>query len=236
MVESTMLIFGPEDQSVRTEHEVMADLLTLAGASVMAIGPHDVQRLTALAEQATHVVAADPDRLRAPDESPAANLSFANFGPEHIPRDDSSVDVAVMVDALHRVPAMMLEAGLTELARALRPGGHLYVSEPVFDGDLNDLTVLVRDDGRERLAAFEALRQAIQAGQYELEREVFFREPLAFGSFDDFADALLAPQPGQVPPRADVVTRARERFEQFRSGDGSYVIDARRRVDLLRKV
>ena len=229
-----MLIFGPEAQPERTEADVIGELLPLADAAVVAFGPHDADRVAFLADRAARVVASDPDRLRESSEATAGNATLANFGPEHIPEEDRALDAVVMVDALYRVPAMMLEAGLAEVRRTLRVGGLLYVSEPVFEGDLNELTGIVHDDERERLGAFEALRQAIEAGQYVLEREVFFRQPLTFATFDDFATSVLAPRPGEVPARPDAVDRVRARFEAFRTDDG-YVVDAQRRVDLLRK-
>lgn len=233
-----MLIFGPETQPVRGEPDVLSELLPFAGASLLVLGPVHAERIEHISAAAGQVTVADADltekkaaALAMPD-----NVTVTTFGPEHIEAADGSVDVVVMVDALHRVPAMLMDKGMAEIGRVLSAGGLLYVSEPVFEGALNDLTVLVQDDERERLAAFEALRQAIQAGQFELQREVFFKSRLKFASFDAFADALLQPAPGLPPALPTLLDQARQRFEQHRAPQGEYVIEAPRRVDLLHRI
>ena len=49
---------------------------------------------------------------------------------------------------------------LGEVARVLRRGGHLYVSEPVFDGALNEVVRVFNDEGVVRAAAQAALDAA----------------------------------------------------------------------------
>ena len=237
MPESTMLIFGPESQPVRVETDVLSEVFAEC-ASMLVLGSFNAERVEHLATRVGEVTMADPDltskrvaALEVPD-----GITVATFGPENIEADDGSFDAVVMVDALYQVPAMLMEAGMTEICRVLRQDGLLYVSEPVFEGPFNDLTVLVQDDERERLAAFETLRGAIQAGQFELAREIFFKACLNFGGFDEFAAALLQPRPGFAPASPSLLDQVRPRFEAHRGADGRYLLEAPRRVDLLRKV
>ncbi len=59
-----------------------------------------------------------------------------------------------MLKSLHHVPVESMAQALVDAARVLRPGGHLYVSEPVYAGPLNEVVRLFNDEGKVR-AAFE---------------------------------------------------------------------------------
>lgn len=56
-----------------------------------------------------------------------------------------------MLKSLHHVPMPEMSQSLNEISRVLRPGGHLYVSEPVYAGALNDILRLYNDEGVLRL-------------------------------------------------------------------------------------
>jgi SAM-dependent methyltransferase len=88
---------------------------------------------------------------------------------EALPLDDGSVDVVVFMRSLHHVPAEHLQDGLREARRVLRPGGAVYVAEPLADGDFFALTSLVEDELEVRRAAQAALADAERVG---LERAV----------------------------------------------------------------
>lgn len=85
-----------------------------------------------------------------------------------LPLADASVDVALFMRTLHHVPPEQLRAALTEARRVLRPGGAVYVAEPLAEGDYFSLTSLVDDERAVRAAAQAALAGAAAAG---LERQ-----------------------------------------------------------------
>jgi ubiquinone/menaquinone biosynthesis C-methylase UbiE len=79
---------------------------------------------------------------------------------EALPLDDGSADVVVFMRSLHHVPPEHLKAGLREARRVLRPGGAVYVAEPLAEGDFFALTSLVEDELEVRRAAQAALADA----------------------------------------------------------------------------
>lgn len=81
-----------------------------------------------------------------------------------LPLADSSVDIAVFMRTLHHVPPGELVQALREARRVLRPGGALYVAEPLAQGDYFALTRLVEDELDVRRAAQAALGEAASAG------------------------------------------------------------------------
>jgi SAM-dependent methyltransferase len=83
---------------------------------------------------------------------------------EDLPLDDGSVDVAVFMRTLHHVPAAEQPAALREAARVVRPGGAVYVVEPLAEGDYFALVSMVEDEVEVRAAAQRALGDAARAG------------------------------------------------------------------------
>jgi ubiquinone/menaquinone biosynthesis C-methylase UbiE len=82
---------------------------------------------------------------------------------QRLPLPDACMDVAVFMRTLHHVPPAELAPALREARRVLRPGGAVYVAEPLAEGDFFTLTSLVEDELEVRAAAQSALAQAAQA-------------------------------------------------------------------------
>ena len=66
--------------------------------------------------------------------------------------------------SLHHVPIPELMRALAEARRVLRPGGIVYVAEPLAEGDYFALVSLVEDEDEVRAAAQRALSDASAAG------------------------------------------------------------------------
>lgn len=81
-----------------------------------------------------------------------------------LPLADGSVDVAIFMRTLHHVPPRELAQALREARRVLRPGGVVYVAEPLPEGDYFALTSLIEDETDVRRAAQDALGKAASAG------------------------------------------------------------------------
>lgn len=124
---------------------------------------------------------------------PQEGLVFIDAGAEAIPFADASFDLALMLKSLHHVPMAEMARALDEVARVLRPGGHLYVSEPVYDGALNEVIRLFNDEGIVRAAAQAAVDQALAGNRWEQVAERFFEMPVWFRDFDDFERRMMRP-------------------------------------------
>jgi len=165
--------------------------------------------------------------------TPVAGLRFALAGAEAIPLPDRSRDVVVMLKSLHHVPMGLLDRALAESARVLVDGGWLYVSEPVYAGDFNDIVKLFHDEGEVRAAAYAALRRATDAGVLRWDREIVFDTPLHFRDFDDFVDRIVRVTHSRIALDPAVEAEVRCRFARFQSTDGAHFV-RRMRVNLLR--
>ena len=182
---------------VTDELSVLADLVSLAGQDIIELGCgaarlarqlldryHDAQ-VTGLevdARQHAKNLAAPRERLR-----------FVAAGAEAIPFPDASFDLALMLKSLHHVPMASMARALGEVARVLRPGGHLYSSEPVYAGALNEIVRLFNDEGTVRAAAQAALDEALRTGAWEQVAERRFEMPVSYRDFADFEQRMMRP-------------------------------------------
>jgi SAM-dependent methyltransferase len=125
--------------------------------------------------------------------APQEGLRFVVGGAEAIPFPDHSFDLALMLKSLHHVPLPLLGQALAEVARVLRPGGALYVSEPVYAGPFNELIRLFNDEGRVRAAAQAAVDTALGTGCWVQQAERRFEMPVQFADFDEFEQRMMQP-------------------------------------------
>jgi SAM-dependent methyltransferase len=116
----------------------------LAGRGARAIG------LEVSQQQLGPALARDPD----------GGARYLVGRAQALPLPDASVEVAVFMRTLHHVPPADLRLALAEARRVLRPGGAVYVAEPLAEGDFFALTSLVEDELEVREAAQAALAAA----------------------------------------------------------------------------
>lgn len=125
--------------------------------------------------------------------SPQEGMRFLAAGAEAIPLPDASFDLALMLKSLHHVPLPLMGQALGEVACALRPGGHLYVSEPIYDGPLNEVIRLFNDEGVVRAAAQAAVDAALETGPWEQVAERRFDMPVHYRDFAEFEQRMMRP-------------------------------------------
>jgi ubiquinone/menaquinone biosynthesis C-methylase UbiE len=153
--------------------------------------------------------------------APHDRLQFVAAGAQQIPFGDASFDLAVMLKSLHHVPLALLAQALNEIARVLRPGGHLYVSEPVYAGDLNEIIRHFNDEGIVRAAAQQALDQALQGGDWKQVAETRFDVPVQFRDFDNFEQRMMRPTFADHQIDEKKIAAVRAAFEPHCSAEGA---------------
>lgn len=122
-------------------------------------------------------------------------MRFIEAGAQAIPEAAAQFDLALMLKSLHHVPIAFMDQALAEVARVLRPGGHLYVSEPVYDGAFNEVIKVYNDEGLVRAAAQTALDRALaqQPSCWQQVAEEWFATPVRFADFADFEKRMMHP-------------------------------------------
>ena len=127
-----------------------------------------------------------------------------------------------------------MEPALREIHRVLKPGGLLYVSEPIYAGDFNEILRLFHDEQQVREAAFNTLQQAVAAGLFELVEEIFFNSPMRFDDFADFENKVINATHTAHRLDEELYHQVKSRFVAHQGEDGAH-FQMPIRVDLLRR-
>lgn len=182
---------------IRNELQVLSDLVPLEGLHIIELGCGNARLARQLlqAYPDSHVTGLEVDaRQHAKNlADPQEHLSFVAAGAQDVPFPDASFDLALMLKSLHHVPLPLLDQALSEVARVLRPGGHLYVSEPVYDGPLNEIVRLFNDEGEVRAAAQAAVDRVLAQGPWQQVAERRFDMPVHYTDFNEFEQRMMRP-------------------------------------------
>jgi len=237
--QSGMQIAGPDHQLVTNELVVLGEMLTFVGARVLELGCGAAEKTRLIAERTgvSAIVAAEVDRIQHARNLEIGDLpkvTFAAFGAASIEAPDASFDIVILFKSLHHVPVALMDQSFAEMHRVLRPGGHVYISEPVFEGEFNEVIRLFNDEEVVREEAFAAIGRAVQTEQFQLAEERFFRNIVKLASFAQFEQGLINVTHSERNVSPELLVRIRERFESFRKPEG-FVFEVSNRVDLLVK-
>lgn len=217
---------NPTTNLVPNELDLLERLVPLAGARLIEAGcgaAHLARELLARHRTAELVgIEVDERQLASNRAAPAERLRFEHAGAQAIPFADACFDGALMLKSLHHVPVADMAQALAEIARVLRPGGWLYVSEPVYAGELNALIRLFNDEGVVRAAAQAALDQAIASGRWRAVADQRFEAPVRFASFEDFERRMMRPSYADHGIDAAMIERVRQCYTPHQTADGAH--------------
>jgi SAM-dependent methyltransferase len=211
---------------VRTDIDVLSELVPLDGRAVVDVGCGDgalVRALTARGASAVGVEVSEEAISRAYAHDPSGRYLLGSA--EALPLPDASADACVMMRSLHHVPPDAMAAALAELRRVLRDGGVAYVAEPVASGQYFELVSLIDDEREVR----ELAQAAIDAApEFTRARTVEYDAPLRIAGFGMFRDRVVAADPERAVAFAAHEDALRSRFAAMTEDT------APMRADLLR--
>ncbi|UCB55003.1 MAG: class I SAM-dependent methyltransferase [Thiotrichales bacterium] len=221
------------------ESEIYNRLLSLDGKHILELGCGNAEITRDIAASGTdrRITALEVDEIAHQQNlqiTDLPNVTFKLAGAQAIPLDDASVDVVFMFKSLHHVPVELMEQSLREIRRVLKPGGLAYISEPVFAGEFNDILRLFHDEQKVREAAFNTVRQAVDAGLFTLADELFFNSPMAFDSFDDFETKVIKVTHTEHTLDDNTYNQVKQRYQTYADNDAARFLMPIR-VDLLEK-
>src|SRR3954451_4071700 len=195
---------------VRTDIDVLADLVELAGREVVDIGCGDGSLVRALGARGASVAGVEGSEeagARAYARGPAGRYLVGSA--DALPLEDGSVDACLMMRSLHHVPPDAMGAAFAELHRVLRPGGVAYIAEPVAEGEYFELVALVDNEREVRGLAQAAIASA---PGFTVARSVQYDVPLRLAGFGAFRDRVVAADPTRADVFAAREDELRERF------------------------
>jgi ubiquinone/menaquinone biosynthesis C-methylase UbiE len=221
------------------ERDIYEELLSLDGKDILELGCGRAEITRAIASEGEdrRITALEVDKIQhrhhlTIDDLP--NVHFVLAGAEAIPAPDAAFDVVFMFKSLHHVPLELMDRALAEIRRVLKPGGHAYISEPVFAGEFNEILRLFHNEEKVRRAAFDTLRSAVDAGMLGLVQELFFNSLMHFDDFADFEAKILKVTHTNHQLSDDLYAQVKRKFASHMGPDGAN-FRMPIRVDLLRK-
>jgi SAM-dependent methyltransferase len=218
---------------------VLQRLAEPSGKDVVDIGCGGgalVRALTALGARVTGLEISEQQLAPALAHDGESGARYLIGRAQELPLEDGSVDVAVFMRTLHHVPADAMLAALLEARRVLRPGGVVFVAEPLPEGDFFEITSLVEDERAVRAAALQSLARASAAG-LERETTLEYDVRLCLAGLGALRDRVVSVDPARADvfdARRDELAEAYARLGEPGERPGERCFRQPMRADLLR--
>jgi SAM-dependent methyltransferase len=151
-------------RELTTDLQVLEQLVALDGKDVLDVGCGSGALVRELVARGARAVGLEISEQQLGDARANGIGRFLVGRAEDLPLPGDSLDVVVFMRSLHHVPETAMVAALADAGRALRPGGVVYVAEPLAEGDYFELVRIVDDETEVRAAAQRALADCARAG------------------------------------------------------------------------
>ena len=193
-----------------TLHAHLPRHVPIAGRRIIDVGSGSGELVRWLRDQGADVVGIECGETMiglARQADPEHPDHYVEGVAQALPLADGEADAVVMANSLHHVPVEAMDDALREAYRVLRPGGTLYVSEPVARGSGHDLVAIIDDESEVRVHAQAAVDRAA-AEHFELVADTRYGGAMVIASAESFGTRIV----GIDPRRAARWAEAHEEF------------------------
>jgi ubiquinone/menaquinone biosynthesis C-methylase UbiE len=223
----------------RKNTEVLEELVPLKGRRVVDAGSGDghlVRLMTKLGARVTGLEIQPAQLARARAVPVAGDEDYVESGAQAMPFPDAMADVVVFFNSLHHVPVDLMPQALAEAARVLRPGGVLYVSEPVAAGAFFEAIRAVDDETEARDQAYEALKAAPRVGLKQV-TERHFAHPMVIKDYESLRERIVGADGSRAALVATLEPMLRANLERLgsKTSDG-FLFEQPTRVNVLERL
>jgi SAM-dependent methyltransferase len=223
--------------TIRRNSDVVREVLEVRGKRVIDVGCGDGSLVRLLAGEGARITGIEPnpkalDKARA--EPPVADEAYVEGVGEHLPFDDGSADIVVFFNSLHHIPAAGMAPSLAEARRVLKPGGTVFVCEPVAEGPHFELMRPVDDETEVRALAHRALREA---PGLEMAEEFTYDAEVRRKDFESLRERHILIDPRRAAIFDEKEAELRALFDELgeRRDDGYTYFRQPMRVNVLRR-
>jgi ubiquinone/menaquinone biosynthesis C-methylase UbiE len=234
-----MHISGGLTNRTCAEAEILNQVLSFDNKNILELGcgKAEITRVIATEGLDRSITATEVDKIQHQknleiDDLP--NVKFLYAGSQDLPFEDSSFDIVLLFKSLHHVPMNMMDDALKEITRVLKPGGLVYISEPIFAGEFNDILRLFHDEETVRQAAFDAILKSVDSGDLRLNQQLFFNTQRVYKEFSEFKDLIINVTHNDHSLSAELMSEVETKFMAHMTDAGARFLTPLR-VDLLTK-
>ena len=224
---------------LRSNKSVLNEALELKGLRIADIGSGAGEMVRYMTRQGARVTGLECGDLQLekarsfPAEGDEVYLQGVG---QQQPFDDDSFDVVTFFNSLHHVPLEHMAGALAEARRVVKPGGTVYVGEPIASGRGFELNAPIDDETSVRAAAYDAIRNASTHGLRQL-REIFYDTVYHYENFAAFKDNMIRIDPRRRARFEAIEDDLRSAFERLGIADEEGIrFDQPMRVNVLQKV
>lgn len=151
-------------RELTTDLAVLDRLVQLDGSDVLDVGCGGGALVRQLAERGARATGLEISERQLGHARDHGVGRFVVGRAEDLPLEDGSLDAVLFMRSLHHVPQPAMVPALAAARRVLRPGGVVYVAEPLAEGDYFELVRIVDDETEVRAAAQRALADCERSG------------------------------------------------------------------------
>lgn len=221
----------------RRNTDVIVETLDLEGKRVIDVGCGDGHLSRLMARQGAHVLGVECSSRQLGKAWAAEKVSDEEIVEgvgQALPAPDGDADIVVFFNSLHHIPAEFMGKALDEAARVLRPGGLVYVSEPLAEGVFYHVCRPIDDEAAVRAQAYAALKAAPDLEEVQ---EFRYVHTVAMESYEAFRDRIISANAEREARFAQMDGEMRVLFadKAIVNEDGALCFDQPMRVNVLRK-
>lgn len=220
----------------RRNTDVIVETLALEGKRVIDVGCGDGHLARHMSTFGARVLGVEcsPRQLKKAHAAPLApGIEIVEGVGQALPAPSGEADHVVFFNSLHHIPAAFMAKALEEAARVLKPGGTVYVSEPVAEGLFFQTCRPVDDETEVRALAYHAVQNTTALKPV---REFRYVHTVVMKTFGAFRERMISANAEREAHFDAMAGQLRALFEAnaTRTGDG-WCFDQPMRVNLLAK-
>ena len=200
----------------RNHREVLEELIDLENKDVLDIGCGGGHLTRLMTHMGANVIGIDPGarQLKRALTETVGSEYYLKGTAENLPIRDKTSDIVVFFNSLHHVPINCLERALNEAYRTLKEGGILYISEPLAQGPLFELSRPFNDETLVRLEAYKAIKRSLK-NNFIQDKELFYKTGINYADFHAYKENSISIDIQREKYFNEVGDKFRVKFEQL---------------------